>query len=97
MFADLQRDIAEQTQHALANASVERAGEAAFAARLATRDRDAFDGSASVGTHTLRYLASVQPALGRGDELTIAGKLYRVVDRPQRLNAYEFTADLAVV
>ena len=97
-FADLQREIAAETMAALSNAAVaERdGGRPSFLARLATRDRDAFD-VATVGTHTLRYLAGVESPLIKGDEITIAGTRYRVIDRPQRLNAYELTADLAIV
>ena len=96
-FADLQREIAAETMAALSNATVERdGGRPSFPARLATRDREAFE-VATVGTHTLRYLAGVESPLVKGDEITIAGTRYRVIDRPQRLNAYELTADLAIV
>ena len=92
-FAELQRDIAIETQSALANVAVLRTGERpGFNARLATRDRDAFD-VAIVATHTLRYLDQV-PALGKGEELDIGGIRFRVIDPPRRLNPYEMTAEL---
>ena len=84
--------VAERT----ANAVVERDVGPAFTARLDVRDRDAFE-VATVGTHTLRYLAGIDTPLVKGDEITIAGVIYRVIDRPQRLNAHELTADLAIV
>lgn len=92
-FAELQREIAIETQSALANVEVLRAGgRPGFNARLATRDRDAFD-VAIVATHTLRYLDQI-PALGKGEELDIGGIRFRVIDPPRRFNAYEMTVEL---
>lgn len=95
IMAELEARMHAVTAERLANASVEREAAPAFLARLSVRDRDAFD-VATVGTHTLRYLAGVESPLVKGDEITIAGTRYRVIDRPQRLNAHELTADLAI-
>ena len=97
IMAELEARMHAAAAERLANALVERdGGRPNFTARLATRDRDAFD-VATVGTHTLRYLAGIESPLVKGDEITIAGVRYCVVDRPQRLNAHELTAGLAVV
>lgn len=95
-FADLQREIAEQTQAALANVHVVRAaGKLAFDARLSIADRDAFQ-AAIVATHTLRYLEQ-SPVLRKDEVLEISGSNFKVIDPPRRFNAYEMTAELVAL
>lgn len=95
-FADLQREIAEQTQAALANVQVVRAaGKPPFNARLSIADRDAFQ-VAIVATHTLRYLDQAPP-LRKDEVLDIGGINFKVIDPPRRLNAHEMTAELVQI
>ncbi len=92
-MAELEARMHAVASERLANVVVAREeGRADFTARLATRDRDAFD-VAITATHTLRYLDQV-PALGKGEALAIGGVNYRVIEPPRRLNPCEMTAEL---
>ncbi len=80
----------------LHNAAVTPAAGQPFTAQFDQADRSAFDGSAMVGDHTLRYL-SADAVLEAGDVLSIDGADYRVADTPERINAHERVAQLVGV
>jgi hypothetical protein len=93
-FADVEASMAETNMDMLANCFVTATG-TPFAARLTAADREVFD-VANVGDYSLRYLVA-DATLAKGDEITIAASVYAVASTPQKINPYEYVAELILV
>lgn|GEM_PF-5156607 len=88
-FAALEERLARLTTRRCGNVVVQVGEAAPFVARLGVRDINAFEGTATVGDLTLRYLLSDAPDLVPGTRIVIDEAPHLVQTDPDRIDAYE--------